>query len=183
MANIEIEDEEKEQEAQPSAAKTGLPATIEAEESKKFKDAIAGLEKQLLYLRADFDTFRRNANKERGLLFGQGQDSILIELFRILDLFERAIKLSQQADVSQPVIDGLKLVQKEINLIFEKYGVERIPTEGAEFNPKIHEAIGVEDVPNKEPGTIVSEYEPGFIREGRVLKPARVVVAKERQEP
>jgi molecular chaperone GrpE len=154
-----------------------------ADGEQKLKERIAELEKQNLYLRADFENFKRNAFKERRELTNQGQDQVLGEIFNILELIERAIDSGRQHSINDSVIEGLELTRKEIYRLLEKFNVEKIPSEGAAFNPKFHEAISVVDADDLAPGTVFSEQKPGFVREGRVLQPSKVVVVKDRQEP
>jgi len=177
----EVKENSKEQSPEIAEACRGeapLP-----DQDQKLKERIAELEKQNLYLRADFENFKRNAHKERLELTNQGQDQVLKEIFNIIELVERAIDSARQHNINDSVIAGLELMRKEIYRVLERYNVERIPSEGAAFNPKFHEAISVVDADDMAPGTVFSEQKPGFVREGRVLQPAKVVVVKDREDP
>ncbi len=136
-------------------------------------------EKRYLYLRADFENYKRNVEKERAEMSEKGKEEVLSDLFGILELLERAIESARRQDIDSSVLEGLELVRKQAEKILQKHQIERIPTLGEKFNPEVHEAIGVQPAQNCEPGTILFEYEPGFIRQGKLLKPAKVVVAKE----
>ena len=109
----------------------------------------------------------------------KGKEEVLSDLFGILELLERAIESARRQDIDSSVLEGLELVRKQAEKILQKHQIERIPTLGEKFNPEVHEAIGVQPAQDCEPGTILFEYEPGFIRQGKLLKPAKVVVAKE----
>jgi molecular chaperone GrpE len=137
------------------------------------------LEQQLLYLRADFENYRRNINKERLEMEDKGRDDILKRLFAIIEHMERALENGKKHQIDPSFIEGLELVNKEIYRVLESYGVERIKSLGEKFDPKIHEAVSIAPAPGEEPGTIIFEQQPGFIRNGRLLQPARVVVASE----
>jgi len=85
--------------------------------------------------------------------------------------------------VTAGVIVGLELVRKEINLMFQRHGVEAIPAEGQKFDPKVHDAVGVLETSEMEEGMIVAVHRPGFMRQGRVLRPSEVIVAKAKSGP
>lgn len=180
---IESEDKNREKSADHRPEGAGGPGVGDAPEVHKLKERVAELEKQSLYLRADFDNFRRNVNKERLELAGQGQDQVLKEIFGIIGLLERAIDSARKHDTNDSVVLGLELTRKEIHKVLEKFNVERIPVAGAVFDPKIHEAVSMVDADDLAPGTVFAEQQPGFVREGRVLQAARVVVVRDRGEP
>ncbi len=146
----------------------------------ELKKQLADLGKQTLYLQADFANYKRNAEQERGRSLELGKELALKDLFPIIEHLDRAIASGVQYSIDASVLKGLELVKKELLRILEKYQVERIKTVGEKFDPKIHDAISVIDSPDHPPGTIVLEHQPGFQREGKVLQPAQVVVAKDR---
>lgn len=154
----------------------------QASEIDALKKELEEQKKMYLYLRADFENFKRNVNKERLELTGQGEDSVLKEMFAVLQSLERAIKYAKDNASNPAVVDGLELVRREIFRLFEKFKVSRIPTEGQKFDPRFHEAIAVVDAQDVSPGTVLKEERPGFVREGKVLQLARVVVVKEPSE-
>ena len=174
---------ENAQEQNPGSAEACGAEAPSPGQDQKLKERVAELEKQNLYLRADFENFKRNAHKERLELSSSGQDQVLKEIFNIIELVERAIDSARQHNINDSVIEGLELMRKETYRVLERYNVERIPSEGAAFNPKFHEAISVVDADDLAPGTVFSEQKPGFVREGRVLQPAKVVVVKDREVP
>jgi len=76
------------------------------------------------------------------------------------------------------LIDGVGLTEREFLNVLERNGVRRIDPEGQPFNPHQHQAMIEIDQPDVAPGTIVQVYQPGYVLEDRVLRPAMVVVAK-----
>ena len=189
MAKDEKENQDQAEEQKPQAelesAEKERPEHKKGREPEEIQLLRSQLEEQkkvYLYLRADFENYKRNMAKERLELTARGEDNVLKQVFGLIALLDRAIKYAHDHKIAQPVIDGLELVKREIHLIFERYKVTKIPTEGEKFDPKIHDAIAVVEANDLEPGTIVKEERPGFMREGRVLEPARVVVVKEPSE-
>jgi molecular chaperone GrpE len=128
-------------------------------------------------LMADFANFRRHAEAERTRLLGLGRESALMDIFPLLDHLERGLAWAREHGAAAAVIKGLLLVQKEFEKVLDKHGVKRMPTLGETFNPELHEAVSAIARDGVEPGKIVEEVAAGFTREGKVLRPARVVVA------
>ena len=183
--NINPEKPEQEKEIQNPAKESGseleqnLYQQFAQLSKEELLEKLLEAEKRYLYLRADFENYKRNVEKERAEMSEKGKEEVLSDLFGILELLERAIESARRQDIDSSVLEGLELVRKQAEKILQKHQIERIPTLGEKFNPEVHEAIGVQPAQNCEPGTILFEYEPGFIRQGKLLKPAKVVVAKE----
>ena len=130
-----------------------------------------------LRLQADFTNFRRHAEAERSRLLGLGREAALADIYPLLDHLERGLAWAREHGAEAAVIEGLVLVQKEFEKVLDKHGIQRMSTLGEPFNPEVHEAVSVMARDGVEPGRIVEEVAAGFIREGKVLRPARVVVA------
>ena len=105
-------------------------------------------------------------------------EAVLEDLFSLLEHMERAIKAADEAGDQTGIRQGLKMVYKGLLRVLEKHGAERILTEGQAFDPKLHEAVAVISRPNTPESTIVEEVRPGFMRNGKLLRPASVVVAQ-----
>ena len=78
----------------------------------------------------------------------------------------------------QSVLEGVLMVQKDFEKVFAKLGLKRIYPEGEKFDPNIHQAVAQVETPKFDAGMIVQVVSAGFDLNGRVLKPAMVVVAK-----
>ena len=70
------------------------------------------------------------------------------------------------------------MLQQELLKVLERYGLERVEAEGLAFNPEFHEAMMQQDDPEAEENTILQELQKGYIFQGRLLRPAMVVVSK-----
>ena len=104
------------------------------------------------------------------------QDRLLLELLSVADDLERALRAAQG---DESLWQGIALIHHELMRRLRKYGVERIPTQGMPFDPRRHEVVDVivADELDVEPGQVVQELRPGYWRDGRLLRPAWVVVA------
>lgn len=129
-------------------------------------------------LRADFENHKRHAEAEREKLSGMGKAKILEDIFPLVEHMERAIRAARDAGDGTGILEGLEMVYQELLNVLEKNGVERIATVGEPFDPEIHEAVAVSPHPDYPADTVVEEVRAGFVRGGKLLKPASVIVAQ-----
>ncbi len=129
-------------------------------------------------LLADFENYKRNAEKERGRLSGTGKEAVLEDVFPIVEHMERAIDSAKVEGGESGILKGLEMVYRELLSVLEKHGVERIQSTGEKFDPQLHEAVSVASSEEHPEGTVLEEVRPGFTRGGRLLRPAKVVVAR-----
>lgn len=151
------------------------------------KDKVASLEERLRYLSADFDNYRRNADKERSQWFIRAQGEVLLELLAVVDDFDRAFDaagkqiakdntdLASQFDFAS-WLEGFSFIKSGLEKILKKYEVEQMPTKG-EFDPEKHEALQQVASDDHESGFIVSVLRKGYLYKGVVLRTAQVIVA------
>lgn len=126
-------------------------------------------------LEADFRNYRRHAEQGAARARREATQEVLAELgdlVRDLELASAAVDQDPEA-----VRRGIGLVARGIQAVFDRHGLERIPTCGEPFDPAVHEATLVEHRPDLVRGTVVRELSPGFRTSGRVIRPARVAVA------
>lgn len=133
-------------------------------------------------LSADFENFRRHANVERERLTGLGKEAVLEDVVPLVGDLERARQAVETAADKNAILAGLDLIYKQLLAALEKHGVERIPASGQPFDPNIHEAVAVCACDNVEDGAVLEEVKPGFRRQGKVLRPASVVVSRKKSD-
>jgi molecular chaperone GrpE len=129
-------------------------------------------------LRADFDNYKRHAEAQREHLAGIGKEKVLEDVFPLVEHMERAIKAVKGAGDQTGILEGIRMVYQEMLRVLEKNGVERIDSVGAPFDPEIHEAVAVTEHPDFPEDTVVEEVRAGFMKNGKLLRPASVVVAQ-----
>lgn len=122
---------------------------------------------------ADFENYKKRAEKERSVWITSAQSSILSDLLNIVDDFDRAFAQAQE-DKS---LAGFALIHKEFQKFLEKHGVMEMQ-QTMQFDPHLHEAIMHVESPEQESGSIVQVLQKGYMFKGQVLRPARVSVAK-----
>jgi len=127
---------------------------------------------------ADFQNFQQRADKERALLIDIAQEKLLKDFLQVFDDVDRALSTpAPQHDSVQAWVTGFEMIRKGILKILEKYGVHEFSSY-QEFDPEFHEGImHVEDA-SKSSGTIVQVFQKGFMNKNKILRPAKVSVAK-----
>jgi molecular chaperone GrpE len=149
---------------------------------------IAELTDRLLRAHADMENLRKRTERDKEETAKYAITKFAREVLSIGDNLQRAIAAvppgAADADPALKVlVDGVSLTEREFLNILERNGVKRILPEGQPFNPHQHQAMI--EVENREvaPGTVVQVYQPGYVLEDRVLRPAMVVVAKGGAKP
>jgi molecular chaperone GrpE len=134
-----------------------------------------------LYLYADFENFKKRTIKERSDLLKYGWEPQARELLQVVDNLERALKHAP-ASTEKTLLEGLQLVTSQIKSTLEKHGVRPLEALQRSFDPNLHEAVGQE--PSDQPaGTIIQEHSSGYLLNGRLLRPARVIISAGKSAP
>ncbi len=167
-------DEAKLREAQVAEA-AAVQATLEAE--------LAVSKDRVVRLQADFDNYRRRTLKEREDLLNYGHENLVKDLLTTVDNLERAIAHAQQSadENAEGLLQGVELVLRELLGTLAKYGVTRIEAQDCPFDPEFHDAIAQEVTDTKPANTVFQVFQTGYMLRNRVLRPARVIVAKASQ--
>ena len=144
------------------------------ETSERLKDT----HERLLRTAAEFDNFKKRAQKEKEDVQRFGSERLLKDFLPVMDNLERALDHAEQHDLQQ-VIEGVKLVQKLFESTLAKHGVQGFSAVGQPFDPSVHEAL-MQQESDRPPGTVLSEMARGYKLNDRLVRPAAVVVAKPR---
>lgn len=140
-------------------------------------DEVEQLKIQLQRVAADFDNYRRRTDDERKQLVALAQAQTLLELTPVLDNFRRATDHLPADLQGNNWVTGVLYVEKQLEQIFEQFGVCKIKTVGEVFDPKLHEAISQESSDDVAENHIIAEVEGGYMLKEQVLKPAKVKVS------
>lgn len=130
------------------------------------------------YLRAvaDLDNYRKRVARERDELTRFTREEIVAALLPALDNLERAL---DHSPVDTPLHEGLLQVHKQFQRALADFGLEELTLPaGAEFDPKVHEAVSHVASPDHPEGAVISQLQSGYRLAGRLLRAARVVVSK-----
>jgi molecular chaperone GrpE len=129
-------------------------------------------------LSADFDNYKRHAQAQKEQFSALGKEAVLEDVFPLVEHMERAIRAARDAQSGDGILQGLEMVYKELLALLDRHGVKRVETVGNPFNPEIHEAVAVTPGDHHPANTVVEEIRAGFVRNGKLLRPASVLVAK-----
>ena len=130
----------------------------------------------LVRRQADFDNFRKRVEKEKAQDRQRGIEVMIEQMLPVLDAFDRALAgpvTGGNADYRK----GFELIRAQMWAGLAKQGVERIDTTGKEFDPSLHHAIERVENSDEVEGMVVGEMQPGYMFQGRVLRPAMVRVS------
>lgn len=148
-------------------------------ETHEEEDEFEELNRQYLRLAADFENYKKRMTKERADSIAYGNEEIIKEMINVLDNLDRALEHAENHQESKPLVDGVKIVQKQFINTLEKFGVQTIDaSKGIEFDPMMHQAIEHVESDEIAAGKVLMEMLPGYKLKDRLLRPALVVVAK-----
>lgn len=164
---------------QNPAAEAGKPA----DEVGALEMQIRDLTDRLLRAHAEMDNLRKRTDREKADTAKFAISKFAREILAVGDNLQRAIAAvppgAAEADPAlKSLIDGVAMTEREFLNVLERNGVKRIDSEGEPFDPHKHQAMTEVQDPGVAAGTVVQVFQPGYIIEGRVLRPAMVVVAK-----
>ena len=140
------------------------------------QEAMAELNERIIRLTADFDNFRKRAQREKDEARQFANQGLLEKLLPVLDNFEMALTAVKDADPS--VRDGVQMILDQLLGVLKESGVEPVDAMGQPFDPNLHEALSQEETTEVEEGTVVQQVQRGYKLNDRLVRPARVVVAK-----
>ena len=146
---------------------------------KNLKEAqaqIDELEDRLLRLTAEYDNFRKRSQREKTEARQFANQHLLEKQLPVLDNFEMALTAAKDADPA--IRDGVQMIYDQFVGVLKDAGVEPIDAEGEPFDPNIHEAISQQETTDVEEGTVVQQVQRGYKLNDRLVRPARVIVAK-----
>lgn len=122
----------------------------------------ADLQDRLLRLQAEFENFRRRAERERQDFAEYAGTEVVRALLNTLDDFERAIKAAAESGTENEFIKGIELIYSRLSDTLKKQGLEPISTENAKFDPYLHHAVQMVPRDDVDDGTVLSEYQRGY---------------------
>lgn len=131
-----------------------------------------------LRTQAEMDNVRRRAEREVQMARAYALEKFVDELIPVLDALEHAIKAADAATDVKAIAEGVHLTERMFVSALEKFGVVRLNPEGQAFDPQLHEAMALVPHPEASPDTVLNVFQKGYQLNGRLVRPARVVVVK-----
>ena len=136
--------------------------------------------KKFYYLAAEMENMKRRSSKEKENLIKFGNEKILSSLLDVVDNLERTVQAieSEEDEKIKNIASGIKMVHGQFIDVLEKNGLNIVEAVGKPFDPRLHEAMAHQPMEGKEDDEIISEYQKGYVLNGRLLRASKVIVVK-----
>ena len=158
-------------EEDPGMAKDKLAAVAEELElTRRERDEYLNA---LRRLKAEFENSRKRQERERGQLLQTASERLVRELLPVLDNLERA--LEAEGDIRE----GVRATLDQLADVLGREGLLPVASDGQAFDPNVHEAVMGQPSEEHEEGTILQTFERGYVLNGKLIRPAKVVVARQ----
>ena len=156
--------------------------TAEEKLQKELDEAnekVATLEDKYLRQVAEFDNYRKRTIKEKAELIKNGGERAIESILPVLDDFERALSNMAKDENAAEIMTGVELIYNKFVGILKQNGLQKIETEGADFNTDFHEAIAMIPAPNESlKGKILDCVQAGYTLNDKVIRHAKVAVGE-----
>ncbi len=173
--SLETFDLEREEAAARSDTDSEGGIAVSGAELTRLQNENAEMKDRLLRSRADFENFRKRAEREKADHQKYALSGFVRELLPVIDNFERA--LSAKTDSAADLLMGVELIYKQLGDVLSRSGLQVVEEASVPFDPTFHEAVTREenlDVPNH---TVTEVMQKGYLLNGRLVRPAMVKVA------
>lgn len=132
-----------------------------------------------LRLSAEFDNYRKRTLKEKSELIKNGAEKTLTAILPVLDDFERALKNMEASEETKAMKEGVELIFNKFQKVLGQEGLQKIETEGKEFDTDFHEAIALIPAPSEDlKGKILDCVQTGYMLNDKVIRHSKVAVAQ-----
>ena len=182
--NIDIDatNEEVTNEENNATEQENIELTEEEKLQKELNEAnekIATLEDKYLRQVAEFDNYRKRTIKEKAELIKNGGERAIESILPVLDDFERALSNMAKDENAAEIMTGVELIYNKFTGILKQNGLQKIETEGADFNTDFHEAIAIIPAPNEAlKGKVLDCVQAGYTLNDKVIRHAKVAVGE-----
>jgi len=181
------------QQAVDNAADESVEPFGEAPESSPSADLealqakVQEFQEQVLRSQAEMQNVRRRAESDVEKAHKFAVEKFVKELLPVVDSLEKAVESTEGHESSGELVasirQGVELTLEMFLSGLKKFNVERLNPVGEPFDPQYHEAMSMVPAPNAEPNSVVAVMQKGYVLNGRVVRPAMVMVAKPQDAP
>ncbi|MBI2877571.1 MAG: nucleotide exchange factor GrpE [Candidatus Tectomicrobia bacterium] len=171
---------------EPEGPSSEAPAALSAEEkvtvleerlSEKSLE-VEELRDGLLRLQADFENYKKRVAREQREGQALALEGLMRELLPVIDNLERAVQAGEKGSDPTALLRGVRMILHQFREMLRKVGLSEIQAVGEVFDPMVHEALMVVNSEERPENTIVEEFEKGYKIRDKLLRPAKVSVAK-----
>jgi len=124
-------------------------------------------------LKAEFENSRKRQERERARVLEAASERLVVELLPVLDNLDRAL------EVEGDIHEGVRAIRDQLVAVLGNEGLLPVASDGQNFDPNVHEAVMSQPSEEHEEGTILQTFQRGYVLNGKPIRPAKVVVAKQ----
>jgi len=132
---------------------------------------------RLKYLQADFDNYRKRADRNTEEAKRTSVERIINNLLEVVDELELAVKNGRSSNDSHTVVEGVEMTLKKLRKVLESEGVTSIDSLGKPFNPAFHAVVCASTDDDVKEGTIIEELRKGYVMNDKVIRPSMVKIS------
>jgi len=149
------------------------------QELVKLQEKLVAAKDQSLRTQAEMQNLRRRSERDVENAHKYALEKFTGELLPVVDNLERALQAVDQNNEELKVFtEGVELTLKSFQDVLVRYKVEAIDPKGQPFDPELHQAMSMLEMPEEAPNTVIDVFQKGYTLNGRLVRPAMVVVAK-----
>ena len=182
LKNEEVAPEAAQTEETPAEEAPAQELTVEEQLANMLAEAQQMVNEErdkYLRLAAEFDNYRKRTLKEKAELIKNGAEKTMTAILPVLDDFERALKNLEANEATQAMKEGVELIYNKFNKVLAQEGLQKIETEGKDFDVDFHEAIALIPAPSEElKGKILDCVQTGYMLNDKVIRHSKVAVAQ-----
>jgi molecular chaperone GrpE len=180
-----VEETPTEEQVAPAADATEANGAAESDAAASPEEALAALQAKAdenwdRYLRAvaELDNVRKRATRDVENAHKFALERFSKELLAVRDTLEMGLASVEGASI-ESLIEGKEATLKLLTTVLQQFGIEEVDPAGEPFDPELHEAISMQPSDTAEPGSVLTVVQKGYTLNGRLLRPAMVIVAAE----
>lgn len=171
---------DQEVKTEPAQGPDSIIEKLQAQIADKDKE-LAELKDRYLRSLADNENARKRMRQQSDETVRLQRENLLRELLPVVDNLERAVDAARGGN-GQPIVEGVEMVLRSLLDFLKTHGVTQLTSVGQPFDPQRHEAVDQIESTQHPPNTVVNEFHRGYQIGDRLLRPARVAVAKSTRE-
>ena len=175
IESVPMEESSKKQESEETVKMLSEKLEEEQAKSREYLN-------RLKYLQADFENYRKRVEKEVQEVVQRGNEQLVSCLIGVMDDLENAIQAGETTENKAALLEGIRMVHKNLEKLLENEGLERLECVGQAFNPNMHEILAQIPTKDHQSGTVLEEARKGFMFKGKVLRSSIVKIACEDSE-
>jgi molecular chaperone GrpE len=144
--------------------------SVELETTRRERDQYLDA---LRRLKAEFENSRKRQERERTRILSLASERLVLELLPVLDNLDRAL------EAGGDIREGVQATRDQLAEVLGDEGLLPVASDGQPFDPNVHEAVMGQVSEEHEEGTIIQTFQRGYVLNGKPIRPAKVVVAKQ----